>query len=90
MSDLHPDALASGWTRSFKLGEQRYDLEHHPRAMHEIRGAASGAGLTAKFWYDISFGDPELPLFRRSDKDKLFVAAMSVPALFIGLWEKPC
>jgi malonyl-CoA O-methyltransferase len=90
VSDLHPDALSSGWTRSFKLGEQQYDLEHHPRAMREIRGAASGAGLTTRFWYDISFGDPELPLFQQSGKDEIFTFVASIPALFIGLWEKPC
>lgn len=90
VSDLHPDALASGWTRSFNLGEQRYDLEHYPRAMQEIRGAASLANLRTKFCQDIYFGAPELPIFQRSGKGNLFSGAASVPALFVGLWQRPC
>jgi ubiquinone/menaquinone biosynthesis C-methylase UbiE len=90
VSDLHPDALASGWTRSFKLGEQRYELEHYPRAMPEIGGAASRAGLRTKVCQGIHFGAPELPVFHRSGKDKIFRFVTSTPALFIGLWEKPC
>ncbi len=90
VSDLHPDALSSGWTRSFKLGGQRYDLDHHPRATREIRDAASNVDLTTKFWYDIHFGDAELPIFQRSGKDEVFRFVASIPALFIGLWEKPC
>jgi malonyl-CoA O-methyltransferase len=90
VSDLHPDALSSGWTRSFKLDEQRYDLEHHPREMREVRGAALRAGLRTKFRQDIHFGAPELPIFQRSGKDEVFRFVTSIPALFIGLWEKPC
>ena len=67
------------WTRSFKLGEQRYDLEHHPRATREIRDAASNADLTTKFWYQNHFGNPELPLFQRSGKETLFTAALNCP-----------
>lgn len=89
VSDLHPDALTAGWTRSFKLGEQRYELEHYRRSMQEVADAASGAGLRPKLCHDIYFGAPELPIFQRTDKEKLF-RAMSIPALFIGLWEKPC
>lgn len=90
ISDLHPDALASGWTRSFKLGRQRYELEHHHRPMWELGGAASGADLRTKFCQEIYFGTPELPLFKRSGKKDRFAAMMSIPALFIGLWQKPC
>ncbi len=90
VTDMHPDALASGWTRSFRLGEQRYELEHHHRAMQEIGDAASDAGLTNRFCSEIYFGAPELPVFQRSGKEELFSAVMSIPALFMGLWEKPC
>src|SRR5579875_1255169 len=41
VSDVHPVALASGWTRSFKLGEQGYELEHHEHALEEVTFAAA-------------------------------------------------
>lgn len=90
VSDLHPDGLASGWTRSFNLGEHRYEIEHYSHTLREIDGAALGAGLRTKFWYETYFGDPEFPIFQRTGKGSLFRAAKSVPALFIGQWERPC
>jgi ubiquinone/menaquinone biosynthesis C-methylase UbiE len=90
VSDLHPSALAAGWTRSFKLGEQRYDLEHYCRSMQQLESAASNAGLRLKSCHETYFDAPELPLFRYAGKEELFRTATSVPALFIGLWEKPC
>ena len=90
VSDLHADALASGWTRSFKLSGQRYELENYRRSIEEVAGAALAAGLIPKFCKDIYFGTPELPVFQRAGKEEIFRTVMSIPALFIGLWEKPC
>jgi ubiquinone/menaquinone biosynthesis C-methylase UbiE len=90
VSDLHPDALASGWTRSFKLGGQRYELEHYPRTILEIGGAASLAGLKTKLHREIHFAAPELSLFQQSGKEQIFSFLTSLPALFIHLWEKQC
>jgi SAM-dependent methyltransferase len=90
VSDLHPDALNAGWTRSFKLGDQRYEVAHHRRALKEIRALASGAGLRTKFHHDVHFGTPEFPMFQQAGKVNLFRATKSIPALFICVWEKPC
>jgi SAM-dependent methyltransferase len=90
VSDLHPDALASGWTRSFKLGEQVYELEHYPRAIEEVNAAGRGAGLTPTVYREISFDNPEFSIFQRAGKEDVFSRARRVPAVFIGLWEKPC
>jgi ubiquinone/menaquinone biosynthesis C-methylase UbiE len=90
VSDLHPDALDSGWTRSFKLSGQRYELEHCHRSIQEVAGAALSAGLKPKFRKNIYFGTPELPIFQRAGREEIFRTVMSIPALFIGLWEKPC
>lgn len=90
VSDLHPRALAAGWVRSFKLGESRYEMDHHRRSLEEVADAASAAGLRAKSWREIYFGAPELPIFQRTGKEAVFSSAASIPALFIGLWEKRC
>lgn len=90
VSDMHPDAVAAGWTRSFKVGERRYELEHYPRTLAEIDTAASNAGLQRKSRQEVCFGPPELPIFEQAGKKKAFTSLLRVPALFIGLWENPC
>lgn len=90
LSDMHPYALAAGWTRSFKLGEQRYELENHVRTLQEIHHAASAAGLRLLCCQTICFGAPELTVFERAGKEDLFEEACRVPALFSCLWEHPC
>ncbi len=90
VSDLHPDALNAGWTRSFKLGDQRYEVAHHRRGLKDIRALASAAGLKTRLNERIHFGTPELPIFQQSGKENLFQATKTVPALFICLWGKPC
>jgi hypothetical protein len=72
------------------LGENRYEIAHHPRSLKEIRTAAAAVGLKAKFHHDVYFGAPELPTFQKNGKENLFRAAKCIPALFISVWEKPC
>ena len=90
VSDLHPKASASGWTRSFRLGAQLYHLEHYSRSIEEISGAASDAALSIKFYQEVYFSTPELPIFQQNGKGDLFRTVARTPALFVGLWEKPC
>jgi ubiquinone/menaquinone biosynthesis C-methylase UbiE len=90
VSDLHPDALASGWSRSFKVGEQRYEIENHQRTLQEVNCAAVYAGLTLESCQPIYFGPAELPVFQRAGKEDLFRAVKTTPALFTSLWAKPC
>jgi ubiquinone/menaquinone biosynthesis C-methylase UbiE len=90
VSDIHPEALMAGWKRAFKLGRERYDIAHYLRTLDDIECAATNAGLKRKVLRTIRFGMPELPLFQRAGKEDLFWSAKTVPALFAGLWEKPC
>ncbi len=90
VSDLHPDALACGWSRSFKVGEQRYDIENHQRTIEDVKGAALEAGLTPKSCRPIYFGPSEFPVFQRAGKQDLFETVKRIPALFTCLWKKPC
>jgi SAM-dependent methyltransferase len=90
VSDVHPEALASGWSRAFKVGEQRYEIENQQRTMQEIGSSAAVAGLRLKSCQSIHFGAPELALFQRAGKPGLFETVKRIPALFTCLWEKPC
>jgi len=90
VSDLHPHALASGWTRSFRLGEQVYELEHHPRVMDEVTAAARDAGLRRTIYRELAFDTLELSIFKAAGREDVFWTARTIPAVFIALWEKPC
>lgn len=90
VSDLHPDATAAGWTRSFRIGEQRYEVDHYCHSLQNIRYAAALAGLRAIHSQTVYFGDAELPLFRDAGREHLFYALKAIPTIFIELWRKPC
>lgn len=90
VSDLHPDAIATGWRRSFRLGSAQYEMEHHRRSLSQVMEAATRADLRAKNFTTVFFDEPEYPIFHAAGKEHLFPTVEVVPALFIGIWEKPC
>jgi len=88
--DVHPEALAAGWTRAFTRQGVRYEIDHHIYQWEQIDGAARAAGLHVLLRESARLAEPERPFFRKAEKDHLFAAAAAVPALFTGVWERPC
>jgi ubiquinone/menaquinone biosynthesis C-methylase UbiE len=88
VTDLHPRALAAGWTRSFRSDGQVYEMDHH---LHPIAGwlaAAESAGLSLDWCLEASFGEPEREIFRQAGKDSLFPELRRIPALLAMSWTK--
>jgi malonyl-CoA O-methyltransferase len=90
ISDLHPDAMTAGWTRSFKRKGAHYEIDHYVYSWEQIDDAASEAGLRLVLRHSAHLGHQERPLFQKAGKDHLFAAAAAVPALFAAFWERPC
>jgi ubiquinone/menaquinone biosynthesis C-methylase UbiE len=90
LSDLHPAAAAAGWTRSFKIGEDRYEMLHFVRSLSAITETAERADLRPICVRAVHFGEQEHEIFRRAGKENLFAEACTIPALFLATWEKPC
>jgi ubiquinone/menaquinone biosynthesis C-methylase UbiE len=90
VSDLHPDALAAGWTRSFKLDDLLYEIDHHTYSLAEIDHVAQHAGLQVRLRQTAYFDEPERRVFQDARKADLFDRVKTTPALFTCLWEKPC
>ena len=88
-SDLHPAAVSAGWTRSFRIGEAVYEIEHFARSRDQIIRAARRAGLQLQLQAGYRFGRPERSVFAAAGKRDRFTAACQVPAVWIGLWRKP-
>jgi ubiquinone/menaquinone biosynthesis C-methylase UbiE len=84
VSDLHPDALATGWTRSFRDGDTVIEIAHHHRPESEILSAARNAGLRLHRTISASFGEAERPIFRSAGRPM-----PEIPAIWIGIWKRP-
>jgi ubiquinone/menaquinone biosynthesis C-methylase UbiE len=89
VSDLHPAGVAAGWTRSFRLGEEVYEMQHFAPSVEEFRAAAQIAGLRCYSRLDAHFEEPERRYFRSAGKERMYAQLASVPAVWIGIWTKP-
>jgi SAM-dependent methyltransferase len=88
VSDLHPDAVRWGWTRSFRAGNQVYELLHFPHSIAALDDCARMAGLVPEWRIAASFAEPEREIFRRAGKENVFEEARLVSAVLITVWRK--
>jgi ubiquinone/menaquinone biosynthesis C-methylase UbiE len=84
VSDLHPDAVAAGWKRSFRSAGSSYEIEHQSFGVEQIHEAAAQFSLDSAWQLDAYFGTPERPIFQDAGKEFL----LAYPALHIACWTK--
>lgn len=87
-SDLHPDAVRSGWVRSFRAGSERYEIEHYDHSWPRIETCARAAGLRLVWKFEASFGEQERVLFEQAGKANAFDAAQRIPAILASAWTR--
>jgi SAM-dependent methyltransferase len=87
-SDLHPDAVRSGWVRSFRTGSDRYEIEHYDHWWPRIEACALAAGLRPIWRVDASFGEQERVIFERAGKANAFRTAQTVAAVLASAWVR--
>lgn len=87
-SDVHPEAIAAGWSRSFRCGTACYEIEHFRYSIEQVLFAANRAGLRLRWCSEARLGRPERPIFCEAGKPELFDALTTTPALFLAIWEK--
>jgi ubiquinone/menaquinone biosynthesis C-methylase UbiE len=88
VSDLHPCALAAGWTRSFRSNGQLYEIGHYDHPIAAWEDAAESAGLTLDWRVDAGFAEPERQIFRQAGKESSFAELSRIPALLAMSWTK--
>ena len=81
VTDFHPDAIRSGWKRTFRSGPEVFEIEQRHYTLSELHAP----GLTMRDLSEPCFGDPERELFANADK---FESARTQPAIFIARWSK--
>lgn len=88
VSDLHPDALRAGWTRSFRSGDLRIELQHFVHSIASLDRHAQAAGLEREWRTEASFGEPEREMFARAGKEKAFEESRRIRVVSITSWRK--
>jgi ubiquinone/menaquinone biosynthesis C-methylase UbiE len=86
ISDMHPAAMAAGWSRSFRKGRTRYEIEHTQWNDDSFRTAGREAGLRLEEHFDEGFGEPERALFAVAHREHLIAEASRIPAIRITTW----
>jgi SAM-dependent methyltransferase len=87
VSDLHPEAIRQGWTRSFRAGVDSWEIEHHRYSLHDLDEAASHAGLIRRWRIEAPLGHPERRIFQQAGKEAAFAASIRFPAVAITAWR---
>ncbi|MES1262373.1 MAG: class I SAM-dependent methyltransferase [Acidobacteriota bacterium] len=91
VSDLHPEAVAAGWERTFRSGGTTYRIRAFAHSVEAIERAAKAVGLVERWELDARFGPPEARFFqdagRDAGKEDLFTQAQQFPAIFARCWE---
>jgi ubiquinone/menaquinone biosynthesis C-methylase UbiE len=88
VSELHPEASVAGWRRGFRVGGERYELEHRPYSERELQAYAYEAGMRQEWRVEARFGKPEREFFVRAGKEELFDEIQGVPAVLIARWRR--
>lgn len=89
ISDLHPGGVASGWSRSFRVGAELFEMEHFSPSVEELRAAAQDADLQLQTQIDACFAESERGHFRAMGKENVYLQLARTPAVWIGIWIKP-
>ena len=87
VSDLHPQAIQRGWTRSFRTEGQLYEIRHYAYSEAQLENAARCARLAPLWRIESAFGEPERAIFRAAGKEPLFAEARHIPAVLITAWR---
>lgn len=88
VSDLHPNAVRAGWTRSFRAGDRIHQLLHYEHSIAELDECARSANLVPMWRAEASFAEPEREIFRCAGKENVFDNACLVPAVLITVWRR--
>lgn len=89
VTDMHPDtATARGWTRSFKLGQQRIQIPAHSRSIEKIKATFAHHGMTVMAQLEPAFGEPERSLFALADKQSAYGDLQQTPAIYLLKLQK--
>jgi cytosine/adenosine deaminase-related metal-dependent hydrolase len=89
LTDLHPDARARGWKRSFRHGETVVEVASFQRSIDKIREAFAKEGFEALECVEPAFGEAERPIFEKCAKAAVFDELVGQTAIVVFLFRLP-
>lgn len=88
ITDIHPNAIALGWRRSFRCTDEEYEIENHAHPVARYLAAAHSHGLRLERIAEVSFGEPERSVFQQCGRANVFDNMCLTPAIFAVLWRR--
>jgi ubiquinone/menaquinone biosynthesis C-methylase UbiE len=83
-SDIHPEALRRGWTRTFRHNGGVIEVAHDSYALEDLR--APDLRLTSLF--EPRLGAPERAIFEQAGCPGRFAEVSQFPAIFVAQWVR--
>jgi cytosine/adenosine deaminase-related metal-dependent hydrolase/ubiquinone/menaquinone biosynthesis C-methylase UbiE len=93
ISDMHPvTAVKRGWTRSFRVEREKFEIAVHSRPLEEIVSAFQHYGLELRVLVEPPFESPEQSVFEDAGKLMEFEELAGAAAIYILTLQKrrPC
>jgi ubiquinone/menaquinone biosynthesis C-methylase UbiE len=84
VTDFHPEAIRSGWKRTFRSGPDVFEIEQRHYALSDLHSPE----LKLHHLSEPCFGEPERKLFIAAGKQCDFEATCVQPAIYIAHWNK--
>jgi ubiquinone/menaquinone biosynthesis C-methylase UbiE len=88
ISDLHPEAIANGWTRSFRVGQNTYEIAHRTYDNEQLHSLLHNARLQIVTETASGFAEPERPIFAAAGKEHAYPGLMGRPAVRVIVCQK--
>lgn len=88
VSDFHPAAAAAGHRRSFRVGDERFDLEHHVHQPEDHIAAARAAGLGLRDIRDAAIGSDVRSFYEMAGKLEVYPDHFGLPVVLALAFRK--
>ena len=88
VSDFHPAAVDAGHRRSFRVGAQRFELEHHVHRPEEHMAAARAVGLGLREVRDATIGSDVRSFYERAGRLDAFPDHFGLPVVLALAFRK--
>lgn len=88
VTDLHPEAVHAGWTRSFRAQDRVHELVHYEHGPFELDACARDSRLILDWRVEARFDEPERHIFASAGKQGAFERVREVPAVLMTAWSR--
>jgi len=88
VSDFHPGAAGAGHRRSFRLGDEQFELEHHVHQPEDHIGAARAVGLGLREIRDSTIGSDVRCFYEKAGKLQAYPEHFGLPVVLALAFRK--